>query len=136
MLLGQLAIVLQRLKRYEESIETYLTLLAYAEETKNPHMLSSFNNNLSVAYLELEQPQKALEHLEVALEIVRQQGGIALAEAQRNRARAFGQLGDKAKEYACLQEASPLLDASYGPDHPRSTAARARLAELKAELEV
>lgn len=99
-------------------------------------MLGLFSNNLSVAYLELEQPEKALIHLEVALKQVRQQGGIALAEAQRNRARAFGQLGDKKQEYASLQEASILLDASYGPDHPRSTAARQRLAELKEELRV
>lgn len=133
LLLGQFAIVLQRLKRYAESIETYLELLAYAEETKDTHMLGTFNNNISVAYLELEQPNKALAHLEVAMEQVRPQGGIALAEAQRNRARAFGQLGDKEKEYACLLEASPLLDASYGPDHPRASAARQRLAELKEE---
>ena len=99
-------------------------------------MISLFSNNLSVAYLELEQPRKALAHLEVTLEIVRPQGGIALAEAQRNRARAFGQLGDKQREYACLLEAGPLLDVSYGPDHPRSAAARQRLAELKEELRV
>ena len=136
LLLGQLAIVLQRLKRYEEAVETYLDLLAHAEETKNTHMLGLFSNNLSVAYLELEQPEKALIHLEVALKQGRQQGGIALAEAQRNRARAFGQLGDKKQEYASLQEASILLDAAYGPDHPRSTAARQRLAELKEELRV
>lgn len=136
MLLGQIAIVLQRLKRYAEAVETYLELLAHAEETKDTHMISMFSNNLSVAYLELEQPRKALAHLEVTLEIVRPQGGIALAEAQRNRARAFGQLEDRRQEYACLLEASPLLDVSYGPDHPRSAAARQRLAELKEELRV
>lgn len=136
LLLGQIAIVLQRLKRYAEAVETYLELLAHAEETQDTHMISMFSNNLSVAYLELEQPEKALAHLEFTLEIVRQQGGIGLAEAQRNRARAFGQLGDKQQEYTCLLEASPLLDISYGPDHPRSAAARQRLAELKEELRV
>ena len=131
LLLGQLAIVLQRLKRYKEAIGTYQELLAHAEATKDTHMRSAFRNNLAVAYLELEQPAEALAHLDVVLALVRSQGGIALAEAQRNRARAFGQLGDREQEYACLLEASPLLDASYGPDHPRSIAARQRLAELK-----
>ena len=133
-LLGQLAIVLQRLKRYDEAVETYLELLDHAQKTNSQHMLSIFSNNLSVVYLELEQPEKALAHLDTTIKIVRPQGGIALAEAQRNRARAFGQLGDREQEYACLQEASPLLDASYGPDHPRSTAASERLAELQEEL--
>lgn len=136
LVLGQLAIVLQRLKRYEESVETYLEILAYAEETKNTYLIGMFSNNLSVVYLELEQPQKALSYLDTVLESARPQGGITLAEAQRNRARAFGQLGDKKQEYACLQEASPLLDASYGPEHPRSAAARQRLAELTAELKM
>ena len=127
---------MQRLKRYAESVEIYLEILAYAEETKNAQLLEVSSNNLSVAYLELEQPQKALFYLDAVLENVRTHGGLDLAEAQRNRARAFGQLGDKEQEYACLLEASPLLDASYGPDHPRSAAARQRLAELKAEREV
>ena len=60
--------------------------------------------------------------------------GIALGEAQRNRARAYGLLGDRQQEYRCLLEASPLLTAAYGPDHPRAAAARQRLAELKEEL--
>lgn len=135
-LLGQLAIVLQRLERYAEAVETYLELLAHARETNDRHMLSIFSNNLSVAYLELNQPKRALAHLDTVLAIVRPQGGIALAEAQRNRARAFGQLGDRQQEYTCLMEAIPLLEASYGPDHPRSVAATARLAELKEDSQV
>lgn len=134
LVLGQMATVLQRLKRYAESIESYLELLAYAKETDNTAFLSLFSNNLAVAYLELEQPENALPHLDTALELVRPQGGIALAEALRNRARAYRQLGDKQQEYACLAQASPLLDAVYGADHPRAAAARERLAELAAEL--
>ena len=97
-------------------------------------MLSVFGNNLAVTYLELGRPREALTHLETTLEVARNQGGIALGEAQRNRARAYGFLGDRQQEYRCLLEASPLLDAAYGPDHPRAAAARQRLAELKEEL--
>ena len=132
--LGQYAIVLQRLGRYAEAEKIYLELLDYARETKDTPMLSVFGNNLAVTYLELGRPREALTHLETTLEVARNQGGIALGEAQRNRARAYGLLGDRQQEYRCLLEASPLLDAAYGPDHPRSSAARQRLAELKEEL--
>lgn len=128
---GQIAIVLQRLKRYGEAINTYLGLLEYAREVQDTHLQLLFSNNISVAYLELEQPTEALKHLENAIGLAREQGGITLGEVQRNRARAYGQLGNAEQEYACLKEASPLLDAAYGVEHPRAEAARMRLAELE-----
>ena len=128
---GQAAIALQRLKRYEEAVDTYLGLLEYAKETENAHLQYLFSNNISVAYLELEQPQEALKHLDNAIGFARLQGGISLAETLRNYARAYGQLGDTEQEYICLKEASPLLDEAYGAEHPRAEAARKRLAELE-----
>lgn len=128
---GQIAIVLQRMKRYEEAVDTYLELLEYAKEVKNAHLQHLFSNNISVAYLELGQPEEALKHLDNAIGFARKQGGIALAEALRNRARAYGQLGDEKQEYICLEEASPLLEEAYGVEHPRAEAARQRLAELE-----
>ena len=65
------------------------------------------------------------------LAIAREQGGIALAEALRNKARAHGMLGDCAQERECLEEALPLLEQAYGPEHPRPTAARERLTQLR-----
>ena len=61
-------------------------------------------------------------------------GGLALGAVLRNQARAFGQLGDMAQEYACLQEACPLLEAAYGPEHPRTIATMERLGKLKNDL--
>lgn len=88
-------------------------------------------NNISVAYLEKKMPEKALEYLAEALEITKTMGGLDLGMTQRARAMAFEQLGDREQEYACLEEACPLLDAGCGPEHPRSVAARKRFEELK-----
>ena len=65
------------------------------------------------------------------LAIARELGGIALAEALSNKARAHGMLGDNAQERECLTEALPLLEQAYGPEHPRPTAARERLSQLR-----
>ena len=78
-----------------------------------------------------DQPEKALACLDEALIYARSMGGLALGAVLRNRARAFGMLGNTEQEYACLQEACPLLENTYGPEHPRTAAAQERLGELK-----
>lgn len=130
-MIGQIATILLRMKRYEEAVEEYRKVLEYGQKAKDSALVQIFSNNISVAYLEMECPRQALVYLQTSLELARHQGGVGLGEVQRNRARAFGQLGDTGQEYACLKEASPLLDEAYGPDHPRSVAARERLAELE-----
>ena len=44
-------------------------------------------------------------------------------------------LGDCAQEREGLEEALPLLEQAYGPAHDRPTAARERLAQLRAQAE-
>lgn len=127
---GQIAIVLQRLKRYCEAEKVYLDLLNYAEKTQNYRLLQLFSNNLSVVYLELNQPEDALKHLKTALRLAREIGGITLAEALRNCARAYGLLNEDRKEYSSLKEAVPLLIESYGENHPRTVAAKQRYEKL------
>ena len=106
---GQIAIVLQRLKRYCEAEKVYLDLLNYAEKTQNYRLLQLFSNNLSVVYLELNQPEDALKHLKTALRLAREIGGITLAEALRNCARAYGLLNEDRKEYSSLKVLQPSL---------------------------
>ena len=69
-------------------------------------------------------------HLDTAMILAREQGGIALGECLRNMARACGQLKDYSKEKECLLEAVPLLNEAYGVEHPRAKASAERLAEL------
>lgn len=130
-IMGQMAIAQQRLKRYDEALDTYLAVLEDIRVNGTDHQLHIYSNNISVVYLELNRPTDALTHLETAMILARQYGGIALAEVQRNRARAFHLMGDWAQELACLEEAAPLLEAAYGPDHPKSQATRQRLEELR-----
>ena len=131
MVQGQMAIILQRLKRYEEAVNTYHRLLEYAQEIQDEYMLHLFNNNIAVAYLEMKQPEQALAHLDAAWQIAKDMKGFQLGEIYRNQARAYRQLNDLEKEYECVKKSTPLLDANYGPEHPRSVEMRERLAELE-----
>ena len=88
-------------------------------------------NNYAVLLLAMRKPEEALLHIRKVVAAARTQGGITLGEALRNQARAHGMLGDTAQERECLTEALPLLEQAYGPEHPRPTAARERLAQLR-----
>lgn len=130
LLIGQIAIVYQRMKRYEEALENYHVIIAHAKQAGDAALLHMFSNNLAVLYLDLEKPDEAIPHLNAALKFARKQGGIALGECLKNMARAHGLLEEYTKERECLTEAVPLLEAAYGLEHPRAVAARDRLEEL------
>lgn len=133
--LGNICIVLQRLQRYEEAVSAYGEIIEYTRKTDNKNLLQRCSNNLGAMYLDMGKPGVALPHLSVALEEGRKLGGICLAEALRNMARAYGLLGDTASEYGYYREAVPLLEEVYGPEHPRTAEAKARLAELAEDPE-
>lgn len=133
--LGNSCIVLQRLQRFEEAIPVYNEIMDYARESDNMNLYRGCCNNLAVLYLEMGNPEEALSYLSTALEGARKQRGIELAEVLRNLARAHGQLGNVALEYGYYQEAAPLLEEVYGPEHPRTADAKNRLAELIKEQE-
>lgn len=130
LLIGQIAIVYQRMKRYEEALENYHAIITHAKQAGDVALLHMFSNNLAVLYLDLKMPDEAIPHLNTALEFARKQGGIALGECLKNMARAHGLLEEYTKEQECLAEAVPLLEAAYGLQHPRAEAARTRLEEL------
>lgn len=126
--LNQLAIIAQRQKRFDEAKAAYEEIL----RERSGHVYANVaRNNYTVLLLDMGKPEEALPVIAQVLAIAREQGGIALAEALRNKARAHGMMGDYAQERTCLEEALPLLEQSYGPEHNRPTAARERLAQLQ-----
>ena len=125
--LSQIALVAQRQKRFDEAKAAYEEILRERSEVYG----NVPRNNYAVLLLDMGQPEAALPVIEQVLAIAREQGGIALAEALRNKARAHGMLGDYAQERECLEEALPLLEQVYGPEFERTTAARDRLAQLR-----
>ena len=125
--LNQLAIILQRQKRFDQAKAAYEQILSFG---KNQVYFGLARNNYAVLLLDMGKPEEAMPHIAEVLAAARQQGGIALGEALRNMARAHGLLGEYEQELACLQEALPLLEQAYGPEHPRAAAARERLALL------
>ena len=135
-LTSDIAIVLQRMKRFKDAIEKYGIILEYARETGNHEMVKAYSNNIAVMYLDMEKPEEALRYLEEAFSLAKDQEGIPLAEILKNLARAYGLLGNEAEEYEYLKKASPMLDNGYGPKHPRSEAARQRLAELEGKIKI
>lgn len=128
---ASVAVTLYRLKRYDEAIARYEEALDHVRKNGFEYWIQRICSNISVAYLEMQMPEKALEYLAEALKIAKTMGGLDLGMTQRARAMAFEQLGDREQEYACLEEACPLLDALCGPEHPRSVAARERFEALK-----
>ncbi len=128
---GQTAGILRTMGRYEEALAVYKDLLEDVKKIHDAALINLYSTNISTVYLLLNQPEEALRHLQTAMEFVREKGGLPLAVAQRNRARAFRLLEDPQREFACLQESVPLLEETYGPDHPETAEARERLEELK-----
>ena len=126
--LNQLAIIAQRQNRFDDAKAAYEEIL----DERSGHVYGNVaRNNYAVLLLDMGQPEEALHVIAQVLAIAREHGGIALGEALRNKARAHGMLGDNAQERECLTEALPLLEQAYGPEHPRPTAARERLAQLR-----
>ena len=125
--LSQLAIILQRQKRYDQAKDAYEQIFSF---DKDHVYFKIARNNYAVLLLDMGKPQEALPVIAEVLSIARQQGGIALGEALRNKARAHGLLGNFEQEFECLEEALPLLEEAYGPEHPKSVAARERLTQL------
>lgn len=78
----------------------YAELLDYARENRNAYLLQKFSNNLAVLYQNIRNPEEALVHLQTALEEARRlgSGSIDKGEVLRNTARAYGQLGNLARE--------------------------------------
>lgn len=123
-MLGELAIVYQQQRKFDAAKATYEEI--FAQNEGNP----TIRLNYAALLLDMEKPEDAMPYLTAALDTARQQGGLALGEALRSIARAHGMLGDWENERTHLSEAYPLLEAAYGAEHPRTVAARERLAEL------
>ncbi len=79
-----------RLNRLDEAVEAYETSIGFARRTKDRRMLQSASNNISVALLKMQEPEKALVHLKTAVTEGRMIGGLMFAEALRNTAQAYG----------------------------------------------
>ncbi len=131
--LMQIAIILSYMKRYEDSVERYEEIRTYAKEVGHTSLYTKANLNLSICLLDMGKPKEALELLTEAMDQLRQMDPLFLGEGFRNQARAYRMLGEPDKEYPCLKEALPLLEAGYGPEHERTVGVRERLAELEIE---
>ena len=126
--LNQLAIIAQRQKRFDDAKAAYEEIL----DERSGHVFGNVaRNNYAVLLPDMGQPEAALPVIAQVLAIARELGGIALAEALSNKARAHGMLVDYAQERACLEEALPLLEQVYGSEFERTAAAMERLAQLR-----
>ena len=130
MQIGKTAIVYQRLKKFDKAVDAYQFLLKKVREHNLEYEYFLFSNNMAAVYNDMEQPIKALEHLLDVMSYAREIGGIALGELLRNVACAYRQLKQYNKEFESLKEGSELLVKAYGDEHPKSIAAKERLAEL------
>lgn len=81
---------------------------------------------MGIAYQRLKRYDEALEIYRAIIDYAKRAGDVALLHMFSNNLAVLYLDLEKPKE-AC-----PLLDAAYGPDHPRAKAARERLSELEA----
>lgn len=125
------AMMLNRAGKHDEAVERYREAIeVYDAPEGERHRIY---NNMAVACLDGGKPQEAIEALELSYTIGQKLGGLAIAEPANNLARAYGMLGNEERELAYLREAAPLLEQGYGPDHPKTRAARERLSRLTAD---
>lgn len=124
------AMMLNRAGKHEEAVKRYREAIEACAVPEGEKL--RIYNNMAVAYLDGGKPSEAIEALGLSYAIGQKLGGLVIAEPANNLARAYGMLGDREKELAYLQEAAPLLEQGYGPDHPRTRAAKERLSVLTA----
>lgn len=122
-----LAMALNKSKRYDESAERYKEALdIYASLDGYEFEKHRILNNMSVMYLDQNMPNVALEYLSEAYERGKVLGGLALGETANNLSKAYHAIGDREKEIASLNEAIPILEQFYGKEHPKVEDAKAR----------
>ena len=123
-----LAMALNKAKRYEESAENYKEALAiYMSLEGYDFDKHRILNNMSVMYLDRAMPEVAMEYLPEAYERGKALGGLAFAETANNMSKAYRALGNREKELEYLKEAAPILEQFYGGEHPKVIDAKERL---------
>ena len=123
-----LAMALNKAKRFEESAEMYKEALAiYMSLEGYDFEKHRILNNVSVMYLDRGMPETALEYLPEAYERGKILGGLALGETANNFSKTYRALGNREMELKYLKEATPILEQFYGNEHPKVIDAKARL---------
>lgn len=127
-----LAMACNKAGRHKEAVDYYRRVLEVYESFPE----SSFYQyrvlvNMSVAYLDWNKPEEALECLNRAAPTSKSMGVLAGAELNNNFSKAWGMLGkhEEEKEYLC--KALPVLEQVYGSEDPKVTEARRRFRTLE-----
>ena len=134
--MGNCARLLQRMKRWEESISLYQQALDFYRAQKNQYWIQNLCGNAAVTCTEMGQPEKAIAYLDEGYGYAAEMGGFTLAAYHCRYSDAYGQLGDIQKEYSHLKDSIPAFEAQFGVSHSRCVQARKRLAELEALLKI
>lgn len=127
-----LAIACNKAGRHEEAVDYYRRALEIYESFPE----SSFYQyrvlvNMSVAYLDWNKPEEALECLNRAAPTRKSMGNLAEAEWNNNASKAWGMLGKRKEEAEYLQKAIPVLEQFYGSEDPKVKEARRRFRALE-----
>lgn len=127
-----LAIACNKAGRHKEAVDYYRRVLEFYESFPD----RSFYQyrvlvNMSVAYLDWEKPEEALDCLKKAAPEKESLGELAEAEWSNNFSRACGMLGKRKEEMEYLRKALPVLERFYGSGNPKVTEARRRFRALE-----
>lgn len=113
--------------RYQEAWENYrLALTSMEQRLSEGFILQVLLNNIGVMFLEWDRPESSLEYLSRAYELGQAIGEIPAAESANNLSKAYHKLGERKQEQRFLLEAYPILEKTYGVEHPKVKEARER----------
>lgn len=129
--MGNSALLLQRMKCFEESIALYQEALDFYRAQKNGYWIQNLCGNAAVACMGMEQPEQAIAYLNEGYGYASEMGGFAQATYHYRYSGAYGQLGDTEREYDHLKASIPAFEEHFGAGNPRCVSARKRLAELE-----
>lgn len=124
----ELAMACQKAHIWEKSEEYYnKALREYDEMAGQEFGKARILNNAGLMYLQWGKNDKAMEYLLESYEMSKPIGGLAVAEPANNMSKVWAKLGNRKKELQYLQEALPILESFYGPEHPKVVDAKNRM---------
>lgn len=131
---GDLANAYEKAGHYDESERCYHEVIGYfdSKEDMKPYAVL-FKNNLSVLYVKMNEPEKALETIESALAMEKNISPTMLAELYNNYSRAYDLLEDGENTVKYAELAYPSLLEMYGPKDVKCTENRGRVSKYSVD---
>lgn len=125
---GDLANAYEKAGHYDESERCYHEVINYFDAKDDMKLYAVlFKNNLSVLYVKMNEPEKAIATLDSAITLEKTTSPSLVAELYNNYSRAYDLLEDEEHTVMYAERSYPTLCELYGPKDPKCVENRARV---------